>query len=328
MKKNIAVIEGGYSHEAEVSYKSAKTIRENLDASKFNIWQLRITHEGWFVLHKEKIFSVDVASFTCEIEQKTIAFDAAYIMIHGTPGEDGKLQGYFDMMKIPYTGCGQFPAALTFNKFFCNKALKSLGIKCANAVCINPHTIINEDDIIKEVGLPCFVKPADGGSSFGASKVKSKEALKPAIEQAFKHGSTVIIEEYLTGTEVTNGVYRNNGRATALAITEIVTENEFFDYKAKYLGESKEITPARISDEMTQRIKAETEQIYEHLNLEGVCRMDYMIQEGEPYLIEVNTVPGQSSASLIPQQIVYENLTLGEFYSTLLEKALASSSKL
>lgn len=322
MKKNIAVIEGGFSSEAEISYKSAKTVRENLDANLYNIWQVALTKEKWVVKVDEKEYVIDKSDFSFTVSEK-ISFDAAFIMIHGTPGEDGKLQGYFDMLDIPYTGCNQFSSALTFNKFYCNKALKSMGIACAKGVYLTSNMDYSKDAIVSEVGLPCFVKPADGGSSFGASKVDDIEDLAPAINQAFKHGEFVIIEEYLSGVEVTNGVYKSNGKVTALAITEIATDNEFFDFEAKYKGESDEITPARISNEMTETIKQLSEHVYRLLHLNGVCRIDYIIQDNTPYLIEVNTIPGQSSESLIPQQIEYAGKTLSEFYNSLMADVLS-----
>lgn len=322
MKKNIAVIEGGFSSEAEVSFKSALTVRENLNSTLYNIYQVRLCDENWVVLLDDKEILIDKTDFSFTNGNK-ISFDAAFIMIHGTPGEDGKLQGYFDMLNIPYTGCDQFSSALTFNKFYCNKALKSMGIACANGVYLS-DTNFSEETILNEVGLPCFVKPADGGSSFGAGKVSIQDELTPAITKAFEHGKSVIIEEYLSGIEVTNGVYKKDGKTSALAITEITTPNDFFDFEAKYNGESEEITPARISDEMTETIKHLSEKVYDALNLNGVCRIDYMIQENIPYLIEVNTIPGQSSASLIPQQVQYAGLTLSEFYNGLIEAVLNS----
>lgn len=323
MKKDIAVIEGGFSSEAEISYKSAQTVRNNLDTDMYSIWQVVLTEKKWVVTHNGIEIDINKSDFSFTINNEKIKFDAVFIMIHGTPGEDGKLQGYFDMLNVPYTGCSQFASALTFNKFYCNKALKSMGIDCANGVYLTDKNY-TDNDIISKLGLPCFVKPADGGSSFGASKVNTLEELTPAINKAFQHGKSVIIEEYLNGVEVTNGVYRKNGHPFALAITEIATTNDFFDFEAKYNGASEEITPARISDKMTLKIKQISEKVYGLLNLNGVCRIDYMIQDNIPYLIEINTIPGQSSASLIPQQVQYEGMTLGEFYNGLMADVLKS----
>jgi D-alanine-D-alanine ligase len=320
MKKNIAVIEGGFSSEAEISYKSSETVRENLDNEKYNIWQVRIENDGWNLVQGDALTPINKDDFSAKVNGEIIQFDVAFIIIHGTPGEDGKLQGYFDMLNIPYTTCDQFTSALTFNKFYCNRVLLSLGFNCATSVFLTKKDVVNTKDIIAQVGLPCFVKPADGGSSFGASKVDTEDQLPAAIQLALEHGSSAIIEEYLKGTEVTNGVFSLGGKTTVLPITEIVTTNEFFDYKAKYKGESQEITPARLDEEMTKKIQVLTQRAYEALKLKGVCRIDYIIKENTPYLVEINTVPGQSKQSIIPQQAACVGITLPQLYNGLLEE--------
>jgi D-alanine-D-alanine ligase len=320
MKKNIAVIEGGFSSEAEISYKSSETVRENLDANKFNIWQVRIDNNGWNLIQNGELSPINKDDFSAISNGEKINFDTAFIIIHGTPGEDGKLQGYFDMLNIPYTTCDQFTSALTFNKFYCNRVLISLGFNCAKSVFIAKKDTINTKDILAQVGLPCFVKPADGGSSFGASKVDKEDQLESAIQLALQHGSSAIIEEYLKGTEVTNGVFSLGGKITVLPITEVVTTNEFFDYKAKYKGESQEITPARLDDDMTKKIQALTLRAYEALKLKGVCRIDYIIKENTPYLVEINTVPGQSKQSIIPQQAACVGISLSQLYNAVVEE--------
>jgi D-alanine-D-alanine ligase len=320
MKKNIAVIEGGFSNEAEISYKSSETVRENLDANKYKIWQVRIDNNGWNLIQNGELSPINKDDFSAMVNGEKINFDAAFIIIHGTPGEDGKLQGYFDMLNIPYTTCDQFTSALTFNKFYCNRVLISLGFNCAKSVFIAKKDTINTKDILAQVGLPCFVKPADGGSSFGASKVDKEEQLESAIQLALQHGSSAIIEEYLKGTEVTNGVFSLGGKTTVLPITEVVTTNEFFDYKAKYKGESQEITPARLDEEMTKKIQELTLRAYEALKLKGVCRIDYIIKDGVPYLVEINTVPGQSKQSIIPQQAACVGISLPQLYNAMVEE--------
>lgn len=322
MKKNVAVVEGGFSHEAQISYKSSQTVRENLDTEKYNIYQVRIDENGWNLITEQAQIPVNKDNFSAPLNGNKISFDVAFIIIHGTPGEDGKLQGYFDMLNIPYTTCDQFSSTLTFNKFYCNLVLSSLGFKCAKSVFITKKDVINSDEIVEKVGMPCFVKPADGGSSFGASRVEKKEQLESAIKLALEHGSAAIIEEYLKGTEVTNGVFSSKGKTTVLPITEIVSKNDFFDFEAKYNGASDEITPARISEDMTKKIQDLTQKAYESLKLKGICRIDYIIQNDTPYLIEINTVPGQSKQSIVPQQAACVGISLKELFNLVVEETL------
>lgn len=315
MKPTIAIIEGGYSHEKVISLKSAATVFENIDLEKYTPIKVRIDEEGWVAFINDNKIPINRDDFSVTVNNKKIKFDFAFIVIHGTPGEDGKLQAYFDMLGLPYSTCNHLAATLTFNKYVCNQFLKSLGITVANAVLVRKNEIIESENIIKTVGLPCFVKPADGGSSFGVSKVKALGELLPAIQKAQEHGTEVLVEAFMEGREFTNGVYLSENGIKVLPITEIITQNEFFDFEAKYLGESQEITPAAIDAEMTTKIKQITHKVYELLGLKGMCRVDYILVGKEPHVIEVNTVPGLSAQSLIPQMAAYEGVSLKELFS-------------
>lgn len=314
---NVAVIEGGYSHERVISLKSSQTVIENLDKSLYQVFRVRIDSEGWFYYANDgKMSPVDKNDFTILIDGSRVMLEFAFIMIHGTPGEDGKLQAYFDMLNIPYSTCDQVQSTLTFNKFICNRFLSELGFNVAKAAIVNRGADFDADSIIEKVGLPCFVKPADGGSSFGVTKVKKKEDLAAAIKLATEdgNGTKALIESFLNGVEVTNGVFRSRNGVKVLPITEIVSENEFFDYNAKYTGQSDEITPARLSDEMTEKVKKITGRVYETLSMTGIARVDYIIVGDEPYLIEINTVPGMSSESIVPKMARVEGISLSELF--------------
>ena len=316
--KNIAVIEGGYSHEKVISLKSAETVFQNIDRTKYKPTKVRIDEEGWFAFDGDKKIEINLNDFSFN----NILFDFAFIVIHGTPGEDGKLQAYFDMLNIPYSTCSQLAATLTFNKFICNQYLKNFGINVADAVLIRQQETINTAAIIKKVGLPCFVKPADGGSSFGVTKVKEENGLETAIQLALKHGTQAIIENFMDGREVTNGIYKNAQGIVSLPVTEIISDNDFFDFDAKYKGQSSEVTPADLPEELTLKIKATTRKIYEIIDLKGICRADFIIQNNEPYLIEINTVPGQSAQSIIPQMAAHEGISLKQLFNEVIEIAI------
>ncbi|MBL4594792.1 MAG: D-alanine--D-alanine ligase [Flavobacteriales bacterium] len=288
--KKVAIIEGGYSHEKVISLQSAETVYQNIDREKYNPIKVRIDEEGWFAYEGGVKFEINRNDFS----YNNIKFDIAFIVIHGSPGEDGKLQAYFDMLNIPYSACSQLAATITFNKFVCNQYLRTFGIKVADAVLIRQDEEINSSEIISKVGLPCFVKPNDGGSSFGITKVQVEGELEQAVELALEHGTQAIIESFLEGREVTNGIYKNKDGIVSLSITEIVTNNDFFDFDAKYKGESDEITPADLTDEIAEKVKIVTKKVYEILDLGGIARADYILKDGEPYLIEINTVPGLS----------------------------------
>lgn len=321
MKPTIAIIEGGYSHEKVISLKSAATVFENIDLAKYTPIKVRIDEEGWVAFINDNKIPINRDDFSIIVNNEKIKFDFAFIVIHGTPGEDGKLQAYFDMIGLPYSTCNHLAATLTFNKYVCNQFLKSLGITVANAVLVRKNEIVEPENILKTVGLPCFVKPADGGSSFGVSKVKEGNELLAAIQKAQEHGTEVLIEAFMEGREFTNGVYLSENGIKVLPITEIITQNEFFDFEAKYLGESQEITPAAINAEMTNRIKQITYKVYQILGLKGMCRVDYILVGKEPHVIEVNTVPGLSAQSLIPQMAAYEGISLKELFSEVIKVA-------
>ena len=318
--KNVAVIEGGYSHEKIISLQSAETVFQNIDRTLYNPIKVRIDEAGWFAFADGEKYEMDRADFSFN----AIKFDIAFIVIHGTPGEDGKLQAYFDMLGMPYSTCSHLAATLTSDKFVCNRYLKTFGIKVAEAVLIRKQDVVNSAAVIAKVGLPCFVKPNDGGSSFGITKVAAESELKAAVDLALSHGTQAIVESFMNGREVTNGVYKGMKGIVSLPVTEIITENGFFDFDAKYKGESNEITPADLPLELTNKIKAVTKEIFELLALKGIARADYIIQGDAPYLIEINTVPGMSGASLIPQMAEHDVIALTDLLNDVIEVALAN----
>lgn len=323
--KTIAIIEGGYSHEKIVSLKSAETVFKNIDLNLYEPIKVSIDDEGWYVLTNDEKISINRNDFSFMLDEQRKVFDLAFIVIHGTPGEDGKLQAYFDMIGLPYSTCSHLASTLTFNKFICNQFLKNFNIYVANSVLIRKNEAYVPDEIIAKIGLPCFVKPVDGGSSFGVTKVKLLDELKSAVDNALKHGTQALVETYMQGREVTNGVYYSKKGIKVLPITEIITHNEFFDFNAKYLGQSKEITPADLPIALEREIKSTTKKIYQILDLKGICRMDYIVINNQPHLIEINTVPGQSAQSLIPQMAAYEGISLTELFSEVIEVALENT---
>ena len=319
MKKNVAIIWGGYSSEKEVSKKSAQGISSFIDKEKYNVYSVKIDNDSWEVEKNGQIYSIDKNDFSFISNGWSTKFDFAYITIHGTPGEDGTLQGYFDMLQIPYSNCGVLASAITFNKFTCNNYLKSFGINVANSIVLRKENEINSKQIIDRLGLPVFVKPNMGGSSFATTKVKRIENIENAVNEAFEEANEVIIESFIAGTEVTCGCLKTDKGLTILPLTEVVTKNEFFDYNAKYNGEVEEITPARISNEMTEKIKFLTSQIYDYINAKGIIRVDYIISNEMPVLLEVNTTPGMTSTSFIPQQIRAAKLDIKEVLTNIIE---------
>jgi D-alanine-D-alanine ligase len=309
--KKVAVIEGGYSKEKAISIKSAKTVFDNLDRTKFDPARVLIDEKEWTAYDEEGRYSIDKNDFSYTKNGFKYNFEYAFIVIHGTPGEDGKLQSYLDMVGVPYNTSSAAITSLTFQKFHCNQFLKNFGINVPDAVLVKPEDEIDESQIIDKVKLPCFVKPTDGGSSFGVTKVKKESELLPAIKEAFNHGSEVIVEENIEGREVTCGVFRNSEGIKALPITEIISENEYFDYDAKYHGKSKEVTPAELTDLMTTQIQSLTKETYGILEMKGIVRMDYIVNDGGiPFLIEINSVPGMSKESIVPQMARVLNIKL------------------
>ncbi|MGB0404429.1 MAG: D-alanine--D-alanine ligase [Salibacteraceae bacterium] len=312
--KNIAVVFGGFSGEDVVSVKSAATILKHIDKIKNRVFKVNLSKKGWDVCDlDDNLWAINKSDFSFSRLDESIVVDGVINIIHGTPGEDGKLQGYFDMLGIPYNGCDVLVSSLTFNKGFCNHYLKQQGITVADSILLTTSDEIDSEKILAHVGLPCFVKPNDGGSSIGVSKVSEKGQLNQAISNAFFVSDRVLIESFVQGVEITCGVINLNGTVTPLAVTEIEFESDFFDFEAKYNSSStKEITPARISEEDYNKTMELSKRIYQILGCKGFFRADYILENGELFLIEVNTVPGMSSASLMPQQLEYANINVTE----------------
>ena len=328
MKKNIAIVWGGYSSEKEVSEKSAAGIYSFMDKEKYEVYKVKIDKECWSAEYRNNAYPIDKNDFSFTADGRKITFDFAYITIHGTPGEDGTLQGYFDMLSIPYSNSGVLASALTFNKFICNHFLKSFGIKVAESILLKENSPFNPNEIVSRLGLPVFVKPNAGGSSFATTKVKETSQLEKAVSDAFCESPEVIIERFVSGTEVTCGCYKTRQGIQVLPLTEVVTHNEFFDYAAKYKGQVEEITPARISDEMTKKIGEETLLIYDLVGAKGIIRADYIISNQTPVLLEVNTTPGMTATSFIPQQVAAANLSLTDILSEIIEFEFSKTNSL
>ncbi len=322
-KKHIAVAMGGYSTEFEISLNSGRVVCDALDKNKYEVYAVHILEEGWnFVAKNGTKHPVNKANFSFDNGTETIKPDAVFNTIHGTPGEDGYLQAYWKLLGIPHTSTDYYQAALSFNKRDCLSVLKNFGVRCANSYYVNKGTELDLEEIVKKTGLPCFVKPNRAGSSFGVSKVHNLEDLMPAIENAFTEDWEIIIETALVGTEVSVGVYNKGTEIIALSATEIVSENEFFDYEAKYLGKSQEITPARISAEETEKVQNEAVRIYKLLNMKGITRSDFIIENGKPYFLEINTNPGLSTESIVPKQAREAGMSLTEFFDILIQNVL------
>ena len=328
-KPVIAFVTGGYSSEAVISYKSAATIEKNLDTDRFNVYKIDIRPEGWVYEYENGKVQVDRDDFSILLYGKKIWFDAVFIGIHGTPGEDGKLQGYFDLHNIPYTSCDAATSAITFNKRYTVAVAAFAGIHTAKSLHLFSDSRLSADEIAAQLSFPVFVKPNNGGSSIGMSKVAGTKELPAALDKAFLEDTQVLVEEFISGREFTVGVFRNLKGITVLPITEVITGNEFFDYEAKYQGKSKEVTPAEIPAAMEGEIKTAARKVFEIFNCRGMVRIDFIFNEEkqQPFLLEINTVPGQSEASIIPQQVRSMGLTLREFYSGLIEDALARKHK-
>jgi D-alanine-D-alanine ligase len=331
MKKVIAFVTGGYSSEAEVSYKSAITMEAEVDKSIYDVYRIDITAAEWFHPGKNgKKIQVDKNDFSLQIDGKKIVFDAVLIGIHGTPGEDGKLQGYFDLMNLPYTTCNAATSAITFNKRYTVAVAAFAGISVSHSVHLFKQDNPAGAELAGRIKLPVFVKPNNGGSSIGMSKVNRKEELDAALKKAFKEDNEVLVEEFISGREFTVGVFRTIDEIIVLPITEVKTNKDFFDFEAKYSpGFSEEITPADLDDAIAEKVRHTAKKIYHVFNCNGVVRIDMIYNEanGEPYMLEINTVPGQTAASVVPQQVRAKGWTLKQFYSTLIEDALSRANK-
>ena len=328
MTRNIAIVAGGDSSEYGVSLRSAAGIESFLSNQPYNTTIVLLRGKDWKAkIEEDKWVEIDKNDFSYTYQGEKHSFDFAYITIHGTPGENGLLQGYFDMIGMPYSCCGVLAAAMTFNKYTCNNYLKGFGVKVAESVLLRKSDVgYQVSDIVEKVGLPCFIKTNVGGSSFGVSKVKTIEEVEPAIEKAFAEGNEVICEAFMKGIEITCGVYKTKNKAAAFPITEVVTSNEFFDYDAKYNGQVDEITPARIPDAVRDEVQAVTLKIYDLLGCKGIIRVDYILTEGWTInLLEVNTTPGMTATSFIPQQIRAAGLEIGEVLSDIIEDQLLNS---
>ena len=321
MKRKIAIVAGGDSSENPVSLRSAATILEYMDKDKYEPYILEIEGKNWQVHVSEGVNApVDRNDFSFTYNGVKTVFDYAYIIIHGTPGENGVFEGYLRLMRIPFSTCDVLPSALTFNKFVLNKTMKSCKVNVANSRRLRKGDKVDPDKIISKVGLPCFIKPTDGGSSFGTTKVKTREQIIPAVEEAFKENSEIMIESFMQGVEVTNGYYKTRKREVKLPVTEVVPKTDFFDYDAKYNGKVEEITPARIPDDLRDRIQDLTARIYDLLGCHGIIRNDYIITDGDKInLLEVNTTPGMTATSFIPQQIRAAGLNLTDVLTEIIE---------
>lgn len=325
MKKNIAVVYGGDSSEYVVSVQSGKNVYESIDTEFFRPWLVEMRGLEWNVVADgEKVAEVDRRDFSFERNGERVRFDYAYIIIHGTPGEDGILQGYFDLLKIPYSSCGVHASSLTFNKYFCSNYLRNFGVAMARSVLVRKDQQPDVDMLVEEVGLPAFVKPNAGGSSFGVTKVKSAAALLAAIEKAWAENSDALIEEFIDGKEFTCGLVKLSGQQYVFPVTEVLPRNEFFDFEAKYTkGMTDEITPARISAELTRDIQQQASAIYDLCFCEGIVRIDFILKDGTFYFLEVNTTPGMTATSFIPQQIA----AMGEDLKTMLNRIIQDKLK-
>lgn len=325
-RKRVALVTGGYSGEAVISYKSAETMMANLDKDVWEVYLIDIRKDGWFQRdEKGREWPVDKNDFSIIQDGQRLLFDVVLVGLHGTPGEDGKLQGYLDCLGIPYTTCDAATSALTFNKRYTVAVAAFAGISVAKSLHLFRQHPTEPDNILAQLKLPVFVKPNNGGSSIGMSKVTSPSELSPALEKAFREDEQVLVEEFIEGREFTIGVFRHKGEIITLPITEVIAENEFFDFEAKYQGKSQEITPAQVDESVAAQVRAEASRAYTVFNCRGVVRMDFIYHEASsrPFLLEINTVPGQSEASIVPQQVRAMGWTLRQFYGALLEESLS-----
>lgn len=327
-KLNIAIMAGGNSSEANISMRSASQIAGWLDPDRFNAYKILVSGNTWTLEHPEwGSLPVDKNDFAVNIDGQKLTFHCALIAIHGTPGENGLLQAYFEMLQIPYTTGGVMNSAVTFNKFYCKELVRDTGVHLAKGILLRRGQNIDEEQIINTLGLPIFVKPNESGSSYGVSKVKQAADLMPAIEKAFAEDKTIILEEFIQGREFTCGVFKYQNGEMVMPVTEIVPETDFFDYEAKYQNKSKEITPAPIPESLTSAIQQFTSKIYDRLQCHGVVRVDYIVNNDKIYFLEINTVPGMSEASIIPQQVKAMGGNMRDFFTLIIDDSLQRSTR-
>jgi len=331
MKKNIALLTGGYSKEYEISVKSGKVIMGHLDHQLFNVYLIKVGIDRWTYADEQGIeHEVNLNKFTLELTSGTVSFDAAFIGIHGTPGEDGKIQGYLDMMQVPYNTCGRATSALTFNKYFCNEFVGRQGVNVARTYYLNKRDTIKTGEILSFSGLPCFVKPNSNGSSIGISKVKNTEDLLPAIQQSFEVDDETLVQEFIPGTEITCGIFEKDGKLVILPLTQIISHKEWFDYQAKYEdGMADELTPAPIDENLATQCREISAMLYRKLNCRGIVRFDYILTPdsfpggNQFYFLEVNTVPGLSEASIVPRQAGSVGISLQQLFTDVILETIA-----
>jgi D-alanine-D-alanine ligase len=322
MKKNIAIVMGGFSSEVNISLKSGNVVYNHLDKEKYTPFRVHILKEKWVALDdKANEYPIDKNDFSFVMNGKSVTFDCVFNAIHGNPGENGELLAYFNLVGLKHTSAPYYQMALTFNKRDTLSVVKEYGVKTATSVYLNKGDVINTDKIIGKVGLPCFIKPNNAGSSYGISKAYTKEEILKGIEIAYKEDSEILIESFLDGREVSVGVIQYKGATKVLPITEIVSENDFFDYEAKYEGKSHEITPADLSSEEKNKIEAIAEKVYKILNMSGFSRSEFILVNGEPHFLEMNTVPGLTEASILPQQAQVAGISLAELFENAIESA-------
>ena len=323
LKRTIAIVCGGDSSEHDVSLRSAQGLYSFFDKERYNVYIVDIKGQDWHVeLSDGTTAKIDKNDFSFMENGEVKVFDYAYITIHGTPGENGLLQGYFDLIGLPYSTSGVLVEAMTFDKFVLNQYLRGYGVKVADSLLIRKgyEELVSDDEIEERIGMPCFVKPAADGSSFGVSKVKNKDMLAPAIRKAMLESPEIMVESFLEGTEISIGVYKTKDKAVVLPATEVVTTNEFFDYDAKYNGQVQEITPARLPEDVTERVRQITSHIYDILHCNGIIRIDYIIsKEGNISMLEVNTTPGMTATSFIPQQVRAAGLSMTDVLTEIVE---------
>ena len=320
-KKSVAVIYGGNSSEHQVSIQSGKNVAANLDRERYDVYEILIKGKSWTLITRNGEEMEPAEINKTDFSAAGVHFDVAFIMIHGTPGENGLLQGYFEMLEIPFTTCNAFVSNIAFDKYSCKRFLDFAGVKFAKDCYIRKGRPYSPRSIVAQLGLPLFIKPTNGGSSFGVTKVKSMEEIEPAVERAFLENDAVMAEEAIVGREVTNGIFTDRGKIVNLPVTEIVTEREFFDFEAKYQGLSKEICPAPLPPHITEQIQQMTTHIYTFMGCSGLVRMDYIIKGEEIFFLEMNMVPGMTPMSLIPAQVRAAGIEIKEFFTALIESA-------